>query len=289
MAAISAAVIGGTAISALSAGTIAAGVSGIASGAGALMSFAQAGQAKAKAADATREADKAIAEAKSKLDLNFYDTLAIQKEPYELQREALLASGAQALEAGRESERGAAATAGRVLMAQNEAQAGVRTAMGQDLMALEKLSAAEDSRLRDVSAQISMEEAAGAQLARANFENLAGQATTQGMEGIVGVGKAYATSLPLYMKDAEAAKKAAADAAAAKGLNLDGTLTGAQIQKNAQSAFAPQLKSMLPTKQGVNDSLLMQRNMYLGKMGSPQFDYNNQANSFNNPFAVYLS
>jgi hypothetical protein len=287
MAAITAALIGGTAVSALSAGTIAAGVSGLTAAAGAGMSFAQAGQAKAKAADATRAADKAIAEAKSKLDLNFYDTLGIQKEPYELQREALLASGAQALEAGRESERGAAATAGRVMMAQNEAQAGVRTAMGQDLMALEKLSAAEDSRLRDVGAQISMEEAAGAQLARANFEELAGRATTQGLQGLVNAGGAMAQSLPLYMKDANAAAKAAADAAAAQGLNLDGTLTGAQIQKNAQSAFAPQLKAMMPTQQGVNNSLLMQRNMLFEKNRAPQFDYNNQANAFNNPFAVY--
>jgi hypothetical protein len=34
---------------------------------------------------------------------------------------------------------------------------------------------------------------------------------------------------------------------AAKGLNQNGTLTGAQIQKNAQAAFATQIKSMLPT------------------------------------------
>jgi hypothetical protein len=134
------------------------------------------------------------------LDLNFYDTLGIQKEPYELQREALLASGAQAIEAGRESERGAAATAGRVQMAQNEAQAGVRTAMGQDLMALEKLSAAEDSRLRDVGAQISLQEAEGAQLARANFEELAGQARTQGMKGLVQGAESLVSMVPLYMK-----------------------------------------------------------------------------------------
>jgi hypothetical protein len=197
MAAISAAAIAGTAITA---STIAAGAATAASVGGAAMSFSQAGQAKAKAADATQAANKAIAEAKSKLDLNFYDTLAIQKEPYELQREALLASGAQAIEAGRESERGAAATAGRVQMAQNEAQAGVRTAMGQELTALERLSAAEDSRLRDVGAQISLQEAEGAQLARANFEELAGQARTQGMKGLVQGAESLVSMVPLYMK-----------------------------------------------------------------------------------------
>jgi hypothetical protein len=197
MAAITAAVIGGTAITA---STIAAGAATAASVAGATMSFSQAGQAKAKANDAVKAADKALAEAKSKLDINFYDALGIQKEPYELQREALLASGAQAIEAGRESERGAAATAGRIQMSQNEAQAGVRSAMGQDLMALEKLSAAEASRLRDVGAQINLEEAAGAQLARANFESLAGQARTQGMQGLVQGAKSVVSTVPLFMK-----------------------------------------------------------------------------------------
>jgi hypothetical protein len=219
MAAITAAVIGGTTITA---STIAAGAATAASVAGATMSFSQAGQAKAKANDAVKAADKALAEAKSKLDLNFYDALGIQKEPYELQREALLASGAQALEAGRESERGAAATAGRVLMAQNEAQAGVRSAMNQDLMALEKLSAAEASRLRDVGAQINLDEAQGAQLARANFESLAGQARTQGMQGVVQGAKSVVSTVPLFMKQ--------------KGIDPN---TGLPIVQNATTPPAP--------------------------------------------------
>jgi hypothetical protein len=274
-------------MAAITAATVAAGISAAASVTGTVMSFSQAGEAKAKAADASKAADKAIAEAKSKLDINFYDSLGIQKEPYELQREALLSSGAQAIQAGREGEeRGVGAVAGRVQLAQNEAQQGIRTQMGQDLMGLQKLSAAENSRLRDVGAQINMEEAAGAQLARANYTNLAGRAETQAMQGIVNVGQAAASFVPLYMNDASAAAKIAQDAAAAKGQNLNGTLTGAQIQSNAQSAFAPQLQSMLPTSQGVNNSLLMQRNMLFEKNKAPQADYNNQGYALN-PFAVY--
>jgi hypothetical protein len=131
-----------------------------------------------------------------------------------------------------------------------------------------------------------MEEAAGAQLARANFENMAGRAETQGMQGLVGAGQSLASSIPLYMKDAAAIKAAAEAAAAAKGQNLNGTLTGAKIQTNAQSAFAPQLQSMMPTSQGVNNSLLMQRNMLFEKNRAPQFDYGNQGYALN-PFAVY--
>lgn len=214
MAAITAAAIAGSAITA---STIAAGVSTAAAVGGAAMSFKQAGDARAKAADATQAADKAIAEAKKNLDVNFYDALAIQKEPYELQREALLSQGAEAVRAAQEGDqRGVGATVGRTLMAQNEAQAGIRTAMGQELSGLAKLSAAEDSRLRDVGAQISMEEAAGAQLARANYENLAGRAETQGMQGLVQAGQSLASSIPLYMKDAEAAKKLADEATNAR-------------------------------------------------------------------------
>ena len=75
---------------------------------------------------------RALADARKKLDVNFYEGLSIQKEPYELAREALLSSGAQAIQAGVEgSERGAAATAGRVQMAQQQGQREIAAAMGQ--------------------------------------------------------------------------------------------------------------------------------------------------------------
>lgn len=288
MAAITAALVTGAAVSA---GTIAAGVSTAAAVGGAAMSFKQAGDARAKAADATAAADKAIAEAKSKLDVNFYDALGIQKEPYELQREALLSQGAQAIQAAQEGEeRGAAATAGRIQMAQNEAQAGVRTAMGKELTDLSKLSAAEESRLRDVGAQISMSEAEGAQLARANYENLAGRAESQGMQGLVNAGQSFASSIPLYMKDVSfdmgdiKRGLGIGRAAAAKDY-----ATAQQIQSNAASTFAPQLQLMKPNFQGINNPSMntLNRNMYLESSRGTQFDYNNQANAFNNPFAVY--
>lgn len=288
MAAVTAALVTGAAVTA---GTIAAGVSTAAAVGGAAMSFKQAGDAKAKAADASRAADEAIAEAKKNLDVNFYDALSIQKEPYELQREALLAQGAEAVRAAQEGDqRGVGATVGRTLMAQNEAQAGVRTAMGKELTDLEKLSAAEDSRLRDVGAQISMEEAAGAQLARANFENLAGRAETQGMQGLVNAGQSLASSVPLYMKDVSFdmgdIKKGLGIGRAAAARDA---ATAQAIQSNAANAFAPQLQLMKPTFQGINNPGMntLNRNMYLEGSRGTQFDYNNQANAFNNPFAVY--
>ena len=164
------------------------------------MSFAQAGKQKKAQRQAETDADAAMQSARKALDVNFYDKLGIQKEPYELQREALLSQGAQAIQAGVESERGAAATAGRIQMAQQEGQAGIRSAMGQELAGLEKLGAQEESRLRDVGVQLDLEEVAGAQLAAANAEELRAQATQEGMQGVVSLAGQVASTLPLFGK-----------------------------------------------------------------------------------------
>lgn len=164
------------------------------------MSFAQAAKQNKLQKEAQRDAEKAMAEARKKLEVNYYDQLSIQKEPYELQREALLSAGAQAIQAGVESERGAAATAGRVQMGMNEAQAQIRSAEGQEMSALEKLSAQESSRLRDVGVNLDLEEAAGAQLAARDAAEAKAQAISQGMAGVTSLGQQVATQIPLYAK-----------------------------------------------------------------------------------------
>lgn len=163
------------------------------------MSFAQAGKQKKAQRQAEQDAEQAMIEARKKLEVNFYDNLGIQKEPYELEREALLSQGAQAIQAGVESERGAAATAGRIQMAQQQAQAGIRTAMGQDLMNLEKLSAAEGARLAGLQSSLDLQEVAGAQQAARDAQQLSVQATQQGMQGLTSMGQqAISTFVPLF-------------------------------------------------------------------------------------------
>lgn len=164
------------------------------------MSFLQAGKQGQAQRQAERDASEAMQAARKKLEVNVYDKLSIQKEPYELEREALLSQGAQAIQAGVESERGAAATAGRIQMAQQEGQAGVRSAFGQELSALEKMSAAEESRLRDIGVQLDLGEVEGAQMAAADAERLAAQSTQQGMQGAINLGQQAVSYLPLYSK-----------------------------------------------------------------------------------------
>lgn len=180
-------------------GLIAAIATGTAAVAGSVSSFAQASKQKKKIAAAEAEAKKAMAEAKKRLDVNVYEQLAIQKEPYELAREASLVAGTQALQAGVEgAERGAAATAGRVAMAQAAEQAQTRAAMGQELQGIQQQIVGEEARLADMGMGLNLEEAAGAQEAAANAEALRAQAIQQGFEGLISAGTTALQLAPLY-------------------------------------------------------------------------------------------
>jgi hypothetical protein len=188
------------AITAATATLIAAGAGLAATGATTAMSFTQANKQKKLQKEAEAEADKAMALAREKLSVNYMDALSIQKEPYELQREAMISQGTQATDAAQESERGAAAGAGRVQMAQNEAQGGIRTAMGKELTEIERLKVAEDARLRDLNVQLDLGEVEGAQMAARNAQEMAAQATAQGFEGVTSMATQAANLVPLYAK-----------------------------------------------------------------------------------------
>jgi hypothetical protein len=163
-------------------------------------SFIQADQQSKLQRRAEAEAAKAMAEARKRLEINFAKMRAIQKEPYELQREAFLSAGAQAIEAGVESDRGPETTVGKVLMAQNEAQAGVRTNMIQDMDAIQREIIAEEARLRDLNVQLDLGVVEGANLAAKDAEEAAAAATQQGFEGITSATQQGLAMVPLFAK-----------------------------------------------------------------------------------------
>lgn len=165
-------------------------------------SFAQAGKQRRLAKEARMEADKAMASARAKLDVNFLEAVAIQKEPYELQREATLQAAATALEGVREGDvRGAAAGAGRVALATQQGTSEQRAAMSKELQALEMATAQEESRLRDIGVQLDLQEVQGAQQAVADAEAAKRQAIQQGAQGLVSLGQQAAAAAPLYAKN----------------------------------------------------------------------------------------
>ena len=182
--------------------TTIAAAAGLAATAGTTVaSFAQAGKQRNLQKKAEAEASRAMEEARKELGINYSAALGIQKEPYELEREALISAGAQAIEAGRESERGAESTAGRVFALQQQGQREIASGMGKELTALDRATADEADRLRSARANLSLQEAEGAQLAARDAEEAAQAATMQGVQGIANVAQQAASFAPLYQKN----------------------------------------------------------------------------------------
>jgi hypothetical protein len=172
-----------------------------ASAGGAAMSFNQALKANNLQKQAERDAKNAMEQARKTLGVNYMAGLSIQKEPYELEREALLAQGAQAIQAGVESERGAAATSGRIQMAMNESQAGQRAAMGKELSDLEKLKAQEDARIATNLGNLDLLEAQGQQQIAADAAEAKNAAIESGVKSAASaLQTGISTFVPLFGK-----------------------------------------------------------------------------------------
>lgn len=167
--------------------------------AGAGMSFANARKQKQRQREAEATADKYMAEARRKLEKNYMESLAIQKEPYELEREASLVAGAQAIEALRESERGMGRV-GAIYGQQQQAQRQIASAMGQEMFNLDYLTAQEESRLRDIGTQLDLGEVTGAQLEAANAEERRQQQLQAGVKGIGGAAMTGLDAMALFGK-----------------------------------------------------------------------------------------
>mgnify|MGYP003624395824 FL=1 len=204
------AIITGTALiagsAAVTAATVAAGVGFAASAATTAVSLNQAKKQRDAQVEAEDQADKALASARERLEVNYLEGLSIQKEPYELQREALLAGGAQALQAAQSGERGVSAAAGRVAIAQQAGQAEIRTAMGKEMADLELMGLKEESRLRDAQAGLDVREAEGATLAAQQASIARAQANQGVVSGIGGMVKSAGSAIPEYLNTGSKAK-----------------------------------------------------------------------------------
>ena len=179
---------------------IIAGVAVAAVGTG--LSFAQAASQRKLSESAQRDADAAMEKARDRLDVNYAEAQSIKKEGYELESDANLAAGAQAMIASVEGDaRGGAATAGRVLASQNQAQAQTRVAMGDELTNIETSIMEEDSRLRDLNVSLDLEEVAGNQQKAADAERKAAAATAAGVQqGVATAGAAVSAFVPLFQQ-----------------------------------------------------------------------------------------
>ena len=229
------------AITAATAATISAVASTAAAAGGTYMSFRGAAKQR-KAADVARsEADRLTQEARKRAEENVYKALSLSKEPYDRARESALVQGAQAIEAGMESERGSASTAGRIQMAQNELQRDIAGDQTQQIQELNKIVADEDARLADFTANVNMTEAAGAQLAARDADEAAAAFTAQAVEGIGATAAGVGAALPLFYKTAGAKQYSKLiDQGTAAGLDMQGiqnSLEKAAVNNPKYGAF----------------------------------------------------
>ena len=174
--------------------------------AGTGLSFAQAGKQNKLRKEAEKEAAASLERAREIMGTNYLEGLALPKEAYEREREAMLSSGAQALQAAQEAEtRGAAATAGRVQMAQQAGQRQIATSQADRRLELEKLGRAEEARLQQGLADLEMMGVAGAQQAARDAQMAQQRAVMLGSQGLKNIGKTvvdYKNELiPLFRKD----------------------------------------------------------------------------------------
>lgn len=212
-------------------------------------SFAQARRSRKLMEDAQREAAESVREARKRGEVNYYDQLAIAKSPYDLEREAMVASAAQAMEAAREaSQRGVAATAGRLQQYQARGQRDIASRMESEAQRIEQVKAAEGSRMADMMYNLSMEEAAGAQLAARGAEAARAAALKQGFESVVSLGGQLAALPALYPEQALPNVTTVGDQTVDYTFNQTAPMLAENVQPAGSFGTPPAMPSSQPAK-----------------------------------------
>lgn len=125
------------------------------------MNLAQAAKARSRQRSADTEAGRLMAEAKSKLEKDFYEGLSIPMEAYDQAQEANIQQQRQSIEALQQADsRSLAAGVGKVNMAASENTEKVRAAQAAEMFALDKMKAGNKD---DMNQQLAAMDVAGAQ------------------------------------------------------------------------------------------------------------------------------
>lgn len=155
---------------------------------GVAMNFLQASKQNKLQQEAEADAEKALAAARAQLEQNFYEGLDINLKSFEQERNALAGVGQQLVQAGQESGRGAAATAGRVMLGIQQGEQDITNRQIDSLEKLEQTVAAEESRLSTLKARLDLGEAEGAQIAASDAAKNQAAAITAGVQGLGAAG-----------------------------------------------------------------------------------------------------
>ena len=228
-------------------------------------SFGQAAAQSKKQKRAQAAADKALQDARKRLDVNYMEDLGINKEIYDIARDRSMVQAAGLMEAAKEgSTRGVASTAGQVYQQDLLGQQQIMAQQEQEMNRIEGLIAAEDSRLEGLQADLSLQEAEGAQRAAAEAENFKNKAISEGIQGAISAVGQAASMAPLYSKGT-AGKRQQAMAAAAPGGGIEDMTRRQYLQyektmpkdllaeRRGSDAYVNTLQSLRPG-QGIQNS-----------------------------------
>jgi hypothetical protein len=163
-----------------------------------LISGVQAQKMRKEQRKSEQEAANLMKDIYNELEKNQYAAVALPMKSFELEREALAAQGAQAVQAGAESERTAAATAGLTMSQYRKALRDIQSEQADKMLELDLLTAQEAARKGDIKMQFKAQEAEGAAAAAADYEQRKLAAVGGAIEGAIGAAGTAMAAIPLF-------------------------------------------------------------------------------------------
>ena len=204
---------------------------------GAYKNFEQANQAALLRKEAEKDAERAMANAKKLVKKNAFEGMAIAKEAYIRQQEAANVSAAQAIEALRESDRGAGRLGG-VYSQKQAIDANIAAQMAGDIYDLNLLKARSKEQEYDTLAGIELQEKAGQELYMSDLD----RQVKEGIEGGLSTAGS-AVALGMDQSDGQLSKKIKANIADRRARRQDAQLRAMGVTDAVESASLPSLSN----------------------------------------------
>jgi hypothetical protein len=198
---------------------------------GAYKNFEQANQASSLRKQAERDAERAMANAKKLVKKNAFEGMAIAKEAYIRQQEAANVSAAQAIEALRESDRGAGRIGG-VYSQKQAIDANIASQMAGDIYDLDLLKARSKEQEYDALAGIELQEKAGQELYMSDLD----RQIKEGVEGGLSTAGS-AVALGMDQSDGQLSKKIKANIADRRAGREAAQLAAMGVTNTGQSSI----------------------------------------------------
>jgi hypothetical protein len=224
----------------------------------ALISGVQAQKMRKEQQKSEQEAARLMQDIYGELEKNQYAAVGLPMKSFELEREALAAQGAQAVQAGAESERTAAATAGLTMSQYRKALRDIQSEQADKMLELDLLTAQEAARKGDIKMQFKAQEAEGAAAAAADFEQRKLAAVGGAIEGVIGAAGTAMSAIPLFK--------------ATKGVRVASDITDSYNQALKSGNLAPDLydasgnplnaSQAIAKRLGLDDAKLKELGMY---------------------------